>query len=184
MRWFQIPATWLHRFNSVCLLVVEASLRLGSLASQQSRDVVGRACMWGHPYLQLLFNFVLGFLPFALSYVEFQQSRTFPLDLDSPPSLGSFPPLNQLAPSILHGYPSYLPSHTLGSPPQHCYPQAAAPPPPGLPQALLSSQAWRKCIGNILGTLHHLLPAADIHPPQVYYAAALQQNFEQDHAER
>ncbi|KAI6104450.1 hypothetical protein EDD16DRAFT_1714761 [Pisolithus croceorrhizus] len=29
----------------------------------------------------------------------------------------------------------------------------------------------------------HLLPAADIHPPQVDYAAALQQNFERDHAE-
>ncbi|KAI6096420.1 hypothetical protein EDD16DRAFT_1528037 [Pisolithus croceorrhizus] len=214
MRWCQIPATWLHRFNSVCLLVVEASLRLGSLASQQSRDLFGRGLYRATPPTS----------PQRARDATRQSERD---------------------------------QRTLGSPPQRRYPQAAAPPPPGLPQALLNhpplpvaqypglprhliehhevqrfrrmhpmtpphpppqlhhpppiapypmhpaaplahgfppplpfavqpgmEEMHRQYFGYPPPAHPHLLPAADIHPPRVDYAAALQQNFERDHAER
>ncbi|KAI6018184.1 hypothetical protein BKA83DRAFT_4128077 [Pisolithus microcarpus] len=166
---------------------------------------------WGHSHLQLPFNFVLGFLPLSLSYVEFQQIRT---SLCSP-SFMATPPTS---PEQAHDATcqSEHDQHTLGSPPQCHYPQAVAQPPPDLPQALLvchvillnimkfnnfgactlfplnhlnsiihpplhlipcipmhpllmgslhllplqSSQAWRKCIGSILATLHQLSPTS------------------------
>ncbi|KAI6020640.1 hypothetical protein BKA83DRAFT_4126610 [Pisolithus microcarpus] len=100
------PATWLHRFNSV---------------------------KWGHSHLQLPFNFVSGFLPLALSYVEFQQSRT---SLCSPSFMATPPTSPERACDATRQ--SEHDQHTLGSPPQRRYPQAVAQPPPDLPQALLS----------------------------------------------
>ncbi|KAI6010574.1 hypothetical protein BKA83DRAFT_4132528 [Pisolithus microcarpus] len=100
-------------FISTCLLVAEASLRLGPLSSPQSRDVFGGACKGqvGSLLLAVAIQSVLGFLPFALLIVEFQST---------PPT----------SPQLAHnaGRQAERDQRVLGSPPSRRQPHHPAPP--------------------------------------------------------